>query len=116
MKPLKTAYQKLCSDWLINSPRSYTKAGNFRSPGYAVAIEWINKILYELDEDIVRSSFKSCGVVSNDLEHFHDQLAHFMRSNQFTNTVEEGTELNEIDGFGDFFQVESGRGSDDDDE
>jgi len=44
MRPLKVAYFKKWNDWLINAPISYTQAGNRKSPGYALVVDWISEI------------------------------------------------------------------------
>ena len=47
MKPLKAAYFNKWNQWLINAPRSFTAAGNRKSPGYAQAIMWISEIWHD---------------------------------------------------------------------
>ena len=44
MRPLKVAYFKKWNHWLVHAPKSYTAAGNVKSPGYATVITWISGI------------------------------------------------------------------------
>ncbi len=44
MRPLKVAYFKKWNHWLVHAPKSYTAAGNVKSPGYATVITWISEI------------------------------------------------------------------------
>jgi hypothetical protein len=55
MRPLKVAYFKKWNDWLVNAPRAYTAAGNFKSPGYAQAVLWISEVWADLDASLIAS-------------------------------------------------------------
>ena len=48
MRPLKRAYHQKWQHWLINEEKSFTPAGNLRSPGYALVINWISQIWDQL--------------------------------------------------------------------
>ena len=79
MKPLKAAYFNKWNQWLINAPRSFTAAGNRKSPGYAQAIMWISEIWHDLDPALILRSFDHCGITSSDLTNYGSQLRHFTR-------------------------------------
>ena len=53
MRPLKNLYHKKWNDWLLNAPKSFTAAGNLKSVGYGIAIEWISEIWEDFDRDII---------------------------------------------------------------
>ena len=48
MSPFKGRYFKKWNNWLIHAPKSYTAAGNVKSPGYAKVVEWISEAWSEL--------------------------------------------------------------------
>ena len=43
MSSIKSKYVLRRNCWLINAPKSYTAAGNMRSLGYAMVLQWISK-------------------------------------------------------------------------
>ena len=60
MRPLKLDYFCKWNERLVNSPKTYTAAGNMRSPGYASVINWINKIWSDFDPNLLARSFDHC--------------------------------------------------------
>jgi hypothetical protein len=88
MRPLKVAYFKKWNDWLVNAPKSYTAAGNMRSPGYAQAVLWISEVWAELDASLIASSFQFCGITTRNLADFSSQLRHFVRTTELVDEVQ----------------------------
>ena len=104
MRPLKLAYFRKWNEWLVNSPKTYTAAGNMRSPGYANVINWISEIWSDFDTNLLARSFDHCGLTYNRLADFHNQLQHFVNTHEIIDDVvpeEQGT--TELDGFGEMF-------------
>ena len=77
MRPIKHAFQVKWNDWLINEPKSFTKSGNMKSPGYEKVINSISEIWQDFDPDPIKRSFDQCGITSNNSDQFHNQLKHF---------------------------------------
>ena len=78
--------------YLINEPKSFTPAGNLRSPGYAKAITWISEIWSAFDRNILARSFDQCGITSSSLVDLHAQLRTFVSTSKFVDTVEQANE------------------------
>jgi hypothetical protein len=87
MRPLKVAYFKKWNHWLVHAPKSYTAAGNVKSPGYATVITWISEIWQDLDPALIARSFDHCGITSKSLADYGSQLRHFVRTNQLVEDV-----------------------------
>jgi hypothetical protein len=100
MRPLKLKFRDRWHNWLINEPRSLTKHGNWRSPGYARAIDWIGEIWEELNPAIIANSFTVCGITQSDPRLLHKQLVAFMDQG-VTDMVDDEDGGDEIDGFDD---------------
>lgn len=65
-RSLKNTYQKKWCNWLIRGDnKTFTPAGNMRSPGYAQSIEWITEAWLNFEENILVSSFSQCGITSS---------------------------------------------------
>jgi hypothetical protein len=69
---IRKAYKRYLTNWFVNDPKSFTKNGNLRSPGYAKVIEWLSEIWNNFDESLIAYSFKSCGIM--DQKHLHTTL------------------------------------------
>jgi hypothetical protein len=100
MRPLKLKFKERWQNWLINEPRSLTAQGNWRSPGYATAINWISQIWDELDTQMIANSFKLCGITQSSYQSCHSQLKAFLDMGTIE-TVEEEDGADEIEGFDD---------------
>ena len=53
MSVIKKNIVELWNDWYINDDKTFTKANNLRSPGYAKVIDWIALACSELDPEII---------------------------------------------------------------
>ena len=76
MRPIKAAFNRKWNEWFINEERELTRFNNRRSPGYAASITWLSEIWVNMDRDMIRRSFKSCGITSAEREDFHTPLRH----------------------------------------
>ena len=69
-KTFKQSFRRKWMNWYINDVKSFTNQGNLRSPGYIKVIEWLSEIWSNFDVNLIRDSFDSCGITSqNDLHH-----------------------------------------------
>lgn len=100
MRPLKLRFKEKWQEWLINEPKSLTASGNWRSPGYARAINWISEIWADFNEEIIRHSFDACGITQSNYRQCHSQLVAFM-DRGLTETVVQEDGADEIRGFDD---------------
>jgi hypothetical protein len=66
---IKNKLHERWTDWYINDEKTFTKANNMRSPGYANVIKWISDVWDEMDENIIRKSFDQCGITSDNQLH-----------------------------------------------
>ena len=57
MHIFKLKYFEKWQHWLLNEPKSFTRAVNLKSPGYAKAIMWISEIWAAFDRNILARSF-----------------------------------------------------------
>ena len=92
MRVFKLGYFNKSQQWMINEPKSFTLAGNLRSPGYAKAITWISEIWSAFDRNILARSFDQCGITSSSLVDLHAQLRTFVSTSKFVDTVEQANE------------------------
>jgi hypothetical protein len=98
MSPFKGRYFKKWNNWLIHAPKSYTAAGNVKSPGYAKVVEWISEAWSELDAGMISSSFQRCGITSRNFADYSNQLRHFMRTTELVDDVVQQDDFHDDDG------------------
>ena len=96
MRPFKIEYFNTWQNWMINEPKSFTAAGNLRSPGYAKAITWISEVWASFDSHLLANSFDQCGITSSSVNDMHLQLRTFVNSSRFVDSLEPAGE-EEID-------------------
>jgi len=110
MRPLKCAYFLKWNNWLINAQKAYTKAGNRKSPGYAMVVEWISQCWQELDTSVIVRSFDQCGITSRNMANYGSQLRHFLRNNELVDEIDlldqANDEIFDQDGNGDSWEPE----------
>ena len=58
----------------MNEPKSTTIHGNTAGPGYVKITEWITSIWNNFDSNLIKKSFKYCGITSINKEDYHSQL------------------------------------------
>ena len=64
-KPFKEAYRAQYDEWMATGKKSYTPAGNVRAPSKLQAVQWVKKAWSVVHEDMVRKSFRVCGISVN---------------------------------------------------
>ena len=98
-RPLKVAYHRRWTDWLIHGQHTFTRAGNMVSPGYARSITWISEIWAEMTRNTIEHSFDVCGITTSSLVVLNRQLRHFIATHELSDDVEDLDPAAEIDGF-----------------
>lgn len=61
-KPFKARYKELYREWTAEGEKSYTRAGNIRAPSKLQCLEWVKKAWAAIEVDVIKRSFKSCGI------------------------------------------------------
>ena len=64
---------EIYEEWLFDGPVEKTKAGNRRAPSKIVMLKWIKQAWDAISPDIIRKSFKKCGI-SNAIDGSEDNL------------------------------------------
>ena len=82
MRTFKSEFFKIWNSWLVNEPKAFTKAGNMKSPGYALAINWISLEWENFDFDLLSRSFDNCDITSPYTMDYHNQLKHFIKTQE----------------------------------
>jgi len=73
-RSLKAQYHSKWQEWYLSSPKSFTKASNLKSPGYAKVINWISEIWQNFDKEIIIRSFESTGITSTNEDDYNNLL------------------------------------------
>ena len=47
---------------MVNGPFTYTPSGKKRAPSKEMVLRWINKAWDEIPAELIKKSFKSCGI------------------------------------------------------
>ena len=47
---------------MVNGPFTYTPSGKKRAPSKEIVLQWIDRAWREIPVDLIRRSFKSCGI------------------------------------------------------
>ena len=72
-KPFKDNFRKKYTDWMAFGKHSYTPAGKMRKASVQEVLDWIDKSWEEIDESVVRKSFKKCEI-SNNMDGTEDDI------------------------------------------
>ena len=70
-----------------------------RSPGYAKLINWISEIWEAFEPSILAASFDQCGITSNNPVDFHNQLRHFVQTDDFVDDIQDEDGTADLPGF-----------------
>jgi len=61
-KPFKDHVRKKYLAWMITGPFEFTPAGKRKTPTRNLVLRWIKEAWQEIPEEMVKKSFKSCGI------------------------------------------------------
>lgn len=61
-KPFKDHLRKKYLAWMITGPFEFTPAGKKKAPTRNLVLRWIKEAWQEIPEEMVKKSFKSCGI------------------------------------------------------
>ncbi|KAI1693198.1 pogo transposable element with KRAB domain [Ditylenchus destructor] len=89
-KPFKARVQQLYDTWMLTGDRrEWTAAGNPRAPSMDVYLEWIVTGWEAVTADMIKESFKTCGI-TNCIDGSEDDLIHCFKE---AGPVPEGRKL-----------------------
>ena len=66
-KPFKDNMRRKYLNWMMTGPFEYTPAGKKKAPSKNLVLRWVKQSWEEIPEEMVRRSFKTCGI-SNALD------------------------------------------------
>lgn len=61
-RPFKAKLAELYDEWIFNGPIERTRAGNRKAPPKALLLKWIKDAWAAITPDVIRKSFKKCGI------------------------------------------------------
>ena len=70
-KPFKDNVRRKYLAWMISGPFEFTPAGKKKAPSRNLVLRWIKTAWAEIPEEMVRNSFKTCGI-SNAMDRTED--------------------------------------------
>lgn len=50
------------NEWMAEAVKELTPAGNFKKPSYETVVNWVRDSWNAVDVDLIRKSFKCCGI------------------------------------------------------
>ena len=65
--------RKIYNQWFDKGIKEYTKAGKLKRPSYSLIADWVKEAWEAIDVNLVRKSFKYCGI-SNEMDGSEDNL------------------------------------------
>jgi len=71
--PFKRRLGEQYDEWVFNGPVELTRGGNRKAAPIAILLKWIKEAWGVVTPDIIRKSFRKCGI-SNDLDGSEDHL------------------------------------------
>ena len=113
-RSLKSQYYVKWQKWFLNSPKSFTKSNNLKSPGYSRVIEWISQIWRDFDPELIIKSFEATGITSHNPDDYNHLLRVVYDEEVLpTHILIENEPMDELEAFG---RLESNEGSDNENE
>jgi hypothetical protein len=64
-KPFKAKVRNLYNHWMSEAIKEYTPSGKIKRPSYSLVATWIKESWEAMDIDMIRRSFKCCGISNN---------------------------------------------------
>ena len=61
-KPFKDNVRRKYLAWMISGPFEFTPAGKKKAPSRNLVLRWIKAAWADISEEMVRKSFKTCGI------------------------------------------------------
>jgi len=84
--PFKEAYRELYNKWLSSGEKSFTPAGNVRTPDKMLCLEWVKQAWSQVSSEVVVNSFKACGI-SVSVDGTEDHLIHCTKHGEVAESV-----------------------------
>ncbi len=85
----------LYNNWMNDAIKDYTPSGKIKRPAYSLVANWIKEAWDSVDTNMIRRSFKCCGV-SNSLDGSEDGLIFDFNKVEEIDNRGKGIEENEI--------------------
>ena len=86
-KPFKDHVQKKYLAWMITGPFEFTPAGKKKAPTRNLVLQWIKEAWQEIPQEMVKKSFKSCGI-SNAMDGTEDDAIYSENSQELDDDEE----------------------------
>ena len=71
IRPFKTIFRELYDEWYRNGEFEYTKGEVVKPPNYVLQIQWIVDAWTKISSEIIKKSFKTCGIKTSDVNKIH---------------------------------------------
>ncbi|KAI1715068.1 brinker DNA-binding domain-containing protein [Ditylenchus destructor] len=78
-QPFKAAIQSYYNDWMLEANKEHTSAGNPRAASMEVYLEWVYKAWSAISPELIKKSFKVCGIIITATDGSEDDLIHCMK-------------------------------------
>ena len=79
--PFKGLVTEMYDAWMAEGSQEFTTQGNMKAPPRRVIVEWILEAWNSLSKDVIKSSFKSCGL-NISVDGSGDHLIHCFKDDQ----------------------------------
>ena len=63
-KPVKQRIKEMYDEWWLSEEQTYTAQGNVRAPDFVTVVGWILDAWEEITPEMIRHSFKACGITT----------------------------------------------------
>ena len=63
-KPVKQRIKEMYDEWWLSEEQTYTAQGNVRAPDFVTVVGWILDAWEEITSEMIRHSFKACGITT----------------------------------------------------
>ncbi len=84
----------LYNNWMNEAIKDYTPSGRIKRPSYSLVASWVKESWDSIDSDMIRRSFKCCGI-SNNLDGKEDNLIFNFNKVEKVNNQRRGIEEDE---------------------
>jgi DDE superfamily endonuclease len=64
-KPFKAKVRNLYNHWMSEAIKDYTLSGKIKRPSYSLVANWVKESWEAMDTNMIKRSFKCCGVSNN---------------------------------------------------
>src|ERR1043166_9351367 len=87
--------RKNYNEWMSDSIKELTPAGRIKRPSYETVADWVNRSWNAVDVNLIKRSFKCCGISNNRDGTEDDWIFDYRRMEQTKSNDEVNDERNE---------------------